>query len=71
MSGLDDLQKAEPSSRQEASPRNECPSQIVCEDCILDDSGKACVKYQDGECWEQIWEDETDEWDSYEEGYDF
>jgi hypothetical protein len=39
----------------------ECPVQSTCEDCVLDKTGKVCVKFQDGECWQQEYEDEEEE----------
>jgi hypothetical protein len=62
------VSRKEPTTRKDES---ECPVQMVCEDCILDDQKKVCVLFQDDECWAQAYEDESDGYDSYEEGYDF
>jgi len=55
------------SESKEASLRNECPRQMVCKDCSLDESGKVCIHFEDDECWEQAWEDEQDDFDGGDE----
>lgn len=42
---------------------SECPAQCGCVDFVPSKSGKTCVKYQDGECWSEAWEDEEEEFD--------
>jgi len=42
---------------------SECPCQMVCEDCVLDESKKVCVLFQDEECWAEAYDDEADEFD--------
>jgi hypothetical protein len=46
---------------------SECPCSMVCEDVQLSKSGKTCVKYQDGECWSEAYEDVKDEFKEIEE----